>query len=85
MAADDGCAAGRGEPTLPAVAARRKRDEEPAGPGRRPRAGTRSTALIPVRVTPEEHELFTGTARRRGVVLSDVIRDYLRRWAAQSR
>lgn len=62
-----------------------KKATEPAPRGRPPRASAPSTTWLKVRLTPEEYELYTRQAAEQGTTITQVVRDYLRRWAAQAR
>jgi uncharacterized protein (DUF1778 family) len=59
--------------------------KKPAGapkPGRPCRQDEPSTARLEVRLTPDEYELYVDVAAARGTNLTQVVREYLRRWAA---
>lgn len=51
--------------------------------GRPPRAGAAATDKLQVKCTTEERTRWTEAAKRKGVVLSDVVRAYLDKWAGK--
>lgn len=55
--------------------------DRPTAVGRPPRAESASTSILQVRCTPEERAEWMAAARRRGMPLGQVVRDYLARWA----
>jgi hypothetical protein len=72
-----GCGTAAEASTLPLMAAKK------AAGGRPPRREEASTAVFQVRCTEAEHTAWMAAAQAQGVKLADVVREYLRRWAAK--
>lgn len=51
--------------------------------GRKPLREGEDTVLLQIKIPREDRDRYQAVAEAAGVTVSDVVRDYLRRWAAQ--